>query len=1313
MAMRFLGTKGVMALLCSLFVVLALVTMPASYGQTTAGMTGTVSDPTGAVVPGALVTLTNKTTGVKLTLTTNAIGSYRFTEVPPGAGYEAAFSAKGFTTVVVKDIYLKVAEVRTQDATLTVGAHEEVQVSAASSEVTIDTTDATVGNNIDVRTLDSLPVQQRGNPTALFEMQAGVTDTGSVTGSRVDQNDVTLDGLDVNDLVTGGVGYNSSPNGIAEGIRTQTIVGGAPVDSLEQFTGSVAGDAADSGPGGGGQFSLITKAGTNKFHGNLNEYNRNTSFVANSWFSNNATPIVPRNHLIQNQFGGNLGGPFTIPHVFNGKDRAFFFFDFLDDQIVRSILAQRAVPLDSLRAGNVNYIYDSAGDTHQLTPAQFTAMDPAGLGTPSQWLTAFTAAYPHSNSKVAGDGVNSSGYLFNAPDGEGLTNYIGRGDVNLNDKMKLFAEFAFIRSDSVLNVVQFQNGGDTNPLTDRSYRFVVGHTWLINSNTTNRLFLGETVQKYSNVVVGDPSNATWNPNGTTWYTFDDGTGPALVSSIYLAPGGAAHRVPIPVLRDDFSWTKGRHTFTFGGSFKDLLIHNTSITDINIAEEGMGGFTLSLCGPAPGDCGTGNPSLRPSNIETAGAEGNLAEYDWDQVYAFMLGRIGEVSSTFNYNKSGQALKQLTGDQRFYRSYETQLYFEDSFKVLPSLTATFGLGYQYFSVPYETRGLESVQNISFQQYLQARVAQSNEGNTDPDAVPLISYLLGGKGNGNGAPSMYQPEYKLLSPHVAFAWNPGFDKKLVINASGSISYDRTVINAIQQLQDANSYLFQQPLPLPQGIPGDPYDSIKSGPRLDKANDLSNVKGIVAPPTPAAPYLPFANANACAGTGLSVCGLYLGSAFNSATIDTDLKTPYNINFNFGVQHQLHWDMVVKANYVGHLGRRLIGQADVNQVLDFPDPMSNQTLGQAMAGLTLQMRAGATAATVKPEPWFEDVIGLANLAASGTTGYSSYTQFLVATWGPFAYRGDFGDTVQYLADNGAPYNVGSASQFSENSFYTNQGFSTYHGLLLTLNKNLSHGVAFDFNYTYSHSIDNTSAFANSQGDTGIGGIGLICDIVRPRECRSRSDFDIRHYITTDATYQLPFGRKRMILNTVPRGVDEIIGGWDVSGLAIWHTGVPWSTVANAFVASYSNDAPGILVGPAKNVATHVTKLTEGGVNIFRDEDPNIMLYTAANSFEGPIGFQIGPRNELNGPRFFDADLGLAKNFPIIGESLNLKFRADAFNALNHPNFNLPANNVYNGYDQQDITNLSSFGTISTTVEQPGNLNNGARVLQLSLRLEF
>jgi hypothetical protein len=381
-----------------------------------------------------------------------------------------------------------------------------------------------------------------------------------------------------------------------------------------------------------------------------------------------------------------------------------------------------------------------------------------------------------------------------------------------------------------------------------------------------------------------------------------------------------------------------------------------------------------------------------------------------------------------------------------------------------------------------------------------------------------------------------------------------------------------------------------------------------------------------------------------------------------------------------------------------LMAQTDANQVLDFPDPVSGQTLGQAMASVTQQLRNGATSATVTPQPWFENVIG----AQDG----QSYTSFLVANFGSFVERGDLGDTVQFLSDTGAPLNVGSAAQFSENTFYGDRGFSSYNAMLATLQKNFSHGLHFDANYTWGHSIDNTSSFANSSGDTGIGGIGLICDAVRPRLCRANSDFDEQQIFSADAFYDLPFGKGKMFLSTIPAWTNELIGGWSLSGISSFHTGQAWGNNSDAFVASYSNNAPGILVGQKSNVATNIQKLQGGGVNIFKDQA------AAQNSYVGPIGFEIGARNSLRGPRFFNQDLGLAKSFPIKGDRVKANFRADAFNAFNHPNFALPASNVYNGLDQQDLTS-SQFGNISYTVEPSGNLNNGARVLQLALRVDF
>ena len=1115
-------------------------------------------------------------------------------------------------------------------------------------------------------------------------------------------------------------GGQHEPAAAGEQLGSAAIVGHAPIDSVEEFRSDVAGNEAASGPGSGGQFELVTKSGTNTFHGNLNEYHRDPSLVANSWFGNNATPKVPRNHLIQNQFGGNIGGPVILPKLFNGHDKLFFFFDYGNSKIISSRLVSRTVPLDSLRDGEVGYSQctdlDSAGNcspsndpandvVNYATAAQLKALDPQGIGVDTNWQAFTNGRFPHSNAN-GGDGVNSGGYTFNAPDNDYETNYIGRVDYNINDKMKAFAKFSIVRENAVQNPNEF--GGDpvTNPVIDRSYTFVLGHTWLIGPTMTNRIGIGETVQKLDFPNTYNPKNA-YNFDGTTFYTFGTGVGAALASSLYLQPSYQARRIPVPILRDDFNWTKGTHNWQIGGSFKNILAHTTNAIDYNTTYLGLGGLNTAL-----------SANVQPSDIDPQDT------FSFDQGYTYLLGRIGQVLSDYNYDAKGNVLPQLSGDQRMYRYYQTQLYAQDSWKMSPGLTVTYGLTYQLFSVPYETRGLESIEPFTFDQYMQARVQQSSLSQTGPGAVPLIAYYLGGKGNGSSAPPLYKPEYRNMAPHVGFVWNPSFDKKMVINASGGIVYDRTVISAVQGLQDNYSYLFQQTKPNVYGN-ADGRTALLNDPRLDSGNVLPNSANpsgsLTAPATPSQPYEPFVS------NGVPF-GLTTFQAYN-ATIDPSLKTPYNIIFNAGIQSSLPQDMIIKVSYAGRLGRRLLAQADANQVLEFPDPVSGQLFSDAFAAITLQARAGVPATSLTAQPWFENVLPPGTVAAvnapiiasnaanpgnppSPLASNNTQAVAINSSFG-FVQNGDIGDFVAFNLAPLAPANVGSSAQFSENSFFTNKGFSTYHGLLVTLQKNRSHGVNFDLNYTFQHSIDNISFFANSQGDTGIGGIGLICDVVRPRECRSNSDFDIKQVISSDAGYELPFGKGKMFAGSTTPLVNEIIGDWSLSGIASWHTGQAWGTVSNAFVASFANDAPAILIGPRKNVQTHLTKLPGGGVNVFKD---NLL---AASSYGGPVGFNIGARNGLRGPGFFNADLGLGKTFPIVGEKVSVKFRADAFNALNHPNFTIPAENGFNGYDQDDFEAVRAsrpgkgFGQSSFTVTPPGNLNNGARVLQLSLRLEF
>ncbi|HXS13633.1 MAG TPA: carboxypeptidase-like regulatory domain-containing protein [Acidobacteriaceae bacterium] len=1242
--------------------------------QDRSSMTGVVTDVSGALLPDTAVVLSNPHTGVSFTQTTDNKGSYRFTSIPPGQGYVATFTHQGFASTQVKNLDLQVGTTRTQDATLQAGAAQTIEVSATGATETINTTDASIGNNISPQVLNELPVQVRDSPSALFTLQPGVTLSGSTTGARVDQDQVTVDGLDVNDMATGGA-FN--------------IVAAAPVDAMQEFKGTVSGFTTDSGPGGGGQFNLVTRSGTNHFHGVLFEYNRNAALVANSWFGNNSHIAKP--NYIRNQFGGNLGGP-----ILRG-DKAFFFFDFYDSRIVQSALVNRTVPLDNFRAGNIGYVLNQTGCSRTsrqntqpqcigfYSPAQARTLDPAGIGENAAFFQLINTRYPHANNVAGGgDGVNTGLYTFTTPEPDNEQNYAVKLDYNLTSKHRLFAVGTLNRRDSTQSAPEFPQDGTIAPFHDRSFRWSVGDNWAITNNMANSLAVGETVSSYQFPITN------LNPNGTNLLNFSGGV-TSLMSRAWLSAINAqGRRIPIPQISDNLQWLKHSHSLSFGGFFKYINSADHTILDYNDASIGLGGQVTGL-----------NANQRPSNILASSTVAN----NWDTAFAAALGRVASISQQFNYDASGKALPLATGDQRRYRYYQSEIYAGDTWKVTPSLTLSYGVNWQYFSVPYETKGLESVAEIvpasgaavpfTFDSYFSTRVKQANT--LSPSAVPLVQYVLSGKAN--HGPDLYAPEWHDFAPRFAFAYNPSWDRKSVLRGGLGMVYDRTIINAVQYQQDQHSYLFQQSRT-------ENGDSLATDQRLG-ANATYVAPG--PPPSPTLPFFPFvddANGDQW-GTPNQPYGLANGSAFNTM-IDSHFKTPYSIIANFGVQHEFPAGFIMKLNYAGRFGRRLLGQTDANQVLDNTDPKSSQLLSVGMANATLAARACGGVpnclATLQAQPWFENVAGPGLLNTFGPpTAYKTpsgqriqnWTSFLSYELGTLVSNGDFADLVQAIGFYTTPqaYNAGMSPQFSQDTVYTNKGFSEYNGLLATVTKNMSHGLTFEMNYTFSHSIDNVSLIANAGA---AGGYGFVCNPLLPRQCRGNSDFDTTQIFNGWFIYQLPFGHGRQWASSVPRWADEIIGGWNVSSIFNQHTGYAWSTVSNAFVPSYSNDAQAFFNGPNSDQYAHVNKSPSGTVSIFTKGN------ATSSEFSGPVGFAIGPRNNMRGPGYFVMDSGLDKIFEISRDhNINLKFRADFFNVLNHPSFSTPAAPG----SSTDYTN-SNFGVLTSTASV-------ARIGQLALRVEF
>jgi carboxypeptidase family protein len=1248
-------------LLAKLMMLAVLITLPSLLSaQDVASLTGSVTDTSGAIVPGANVELVNAATGVDIKVVTNSAGSYTIPNAPPGPSYKVTISHDGFESVAVSGITLNVGTTRTQNASLKVGSVVQmVAVSAANENVTLDTTDASIGNNLSVQQLNELPIYDRtGGITTLFVQQPGVDSfQGAVTGARIDQTEVTVDGLDVNDIAAG---------------TTFAVVATAPVDSVEQFTGTVAGLVSSVGTGSGAQFQLVTKSGTNQFHGNVNEYHRDTTTVANTWFNN--LNGLPRTPLIRNQFGGNIGGPVK-------RDKLFFFFDIADSRIIQSSTAERTVPLDAYRNGTLNYINSNAGcgDSSRinnqpncittLTGAQVAALDPAGIGFNPAVLALISSRYPHANDLSQGDGVNTGGYRFTYPTPDIDTTYVTRMDYNLTSKQRVFGRFTINRRNAVESLPEFPGDPSTHPYVDRSYAYVISHTWAIGANKVNQIYYGDNISKLDFPDL-------YNPTGAAQYSFSGIDGP------YTTFDGQKRRVPIPMVRDDFNWQLGGHNLTAGATFKFVKTNSNLISNFNFVGAGLQGSALS----------TGlNASLRPADINQD--TNNVGINDYDSLFATALGVIGDISTNFVYNNKGVAQAAGGGSPRAYRYYQTEAYVGDTWKIKKNLTLSYGVRYQFYTVPYEAHGSESVPNpIDLNTYINDRVAQSTAGATDNSSLPLYSFVLGGKVN--HGPDLYKPSYKDFAPRVAFAYTPYGSGKTVINGSASLLYDRTVINAINFLQDQVPNIFANSTTNQFGG-SNVNASLKTDTRLGAS--LAYDPGLNPSPLPfTVPSTPYVD-----GTGTPF-GLAEGQT--GFVISPNLKDPYSIALNFGVQQEFPGHLIMKVNYVGRLGRRLMADADASQVIDVPDytGKSTQSMSQAFAGLTTQLRAGTP---LTAQPWFEDVL----LPGTGASvGFANNTQLVAAMAGQYGPRGDISDALAELAfytyyegfTGFLPTNIGIPSQFGTNAYLTNMGNSNYHGLLLTVDKNLSRGLQFEANYTWSHSIDNTSLSSNN--NSLFSNSGFICDVLRPRACRGDSDFDVRQELTSNFVYDLPVGRGQTFLGTAPRWLDEAVGGWSISGLPSYRTGLAVTPYSDAFLASFDNGDPAIFTGNKSDLKTKVN-VDHSTNTVYAFAGGAAGAAKVLSEFRGPIGIEYGQRNFVRGPGAFLFDAGLGKTFPIAQDKVNLKFRADAYNVLNHPAFGTPAMNI--------VTNASNYGQISGTTTSLAA--TGARVAQFSLRLEF
>ena len=1250
-----------------LFCILSTATLVSAQNATTS-LRGVVKDSSGAMVPEATITVTDSGNGTVYRAVSNASGTYIFPVISP-ARYLITVASSGFATQS-RSAELLVNQPATIDFTLSVQA-STVTVDVSAGAQTLNTTDASLGNSVDNALIQALPSETRNVPD-LLSLQPGVlylpnqgasesnptgdSRSGAVNGVRSDQGNVTIDGVDDNDQV----------NGYAfTGVLRETQ------DSVEEFRVATSSSNADEGRSAGAQISLVTKSGTNKFHGGVYEYNRPSNTVANNWFNKQAEadsglPNIPGKY-IRNIFGAAVGGPIV-------RDKLFFFGNYEGTRKAENFQQTQTDPTAAYQAGTLTYQGDNAsgGITNvALTPTQVTQLDAGcqvcnsasyspGPGPNPNALSYFNLM-PASNGFTEGDGLNEGSYSFSSPNPQTLNTSIGRIDYTPSDRHKIFAR-GNLQKDTTGSPENFPGQGPSNIYEDNTKGIIAGDTWAISPSLVNDVRYGFIRQGYSNHGAGSGD---------------------YVDFRFLATATAETRttiawVPVNNLVDNLSWTKGKHSIQVGANWR--LIHQNRTSNEN-------SFNSASSNPY---WLTGTPP-NPTSIGGLPVDGGFTN-SYVIAYANLVGTIPSVTNVYNYHITSPTSGSLLADgatiARHFKGNEYEWYVQDAWRPTPNLTLTFGLRHSILQTPWETDGQQVAPTVDTHAwFLQRELAASTGQIFEP------SLTFAPTGPDYNQPGFWPKSKDNLAPRFAVAYAP--DSKTSIRMGAGFYFDHYGEGLVNIFDSHGSFGVSSQITNPAAT----YN-YQTSPRFVARNTLPFSNG-VAPATAAFPYSP--------PTGAAGFAITWG-------LDSRLKTPYSEAFNLSVQRQLGKGFTLETDYVGTLGRHLLQSRDLAEPVDYVDRGGGGDYYAAGTQLSKAVDAnggnygnyygGGTgtpaSSPVAAIPYFENVFSfMQNLEYPG----ESATQAIYDNeWAP--YRSNLGATTA-LSDIDffgpifgfypAPANWQPhfwQGQFSSLYAQSTIGMSYYDAGQVVLRHPSSHGFNLDVSYTLSHSIDMGSDAERSTEFSGGGSFSDILNTWKPNLNRGVSDFDTRHLLTVDGVYQLPLGRGKAVLGSANKLTDAIVGGWQLSGISRTTSGLPWSLGEPGWTTDWQIGSYGVVTGNLK-LRRHYDQ--NGDPQYF--DNPGAINSGVSNGtpVRLPYPGEAGERNFLRGDGYFDLDTGLAKSWKV-RELATLKFAWEVYNVTNTVRF--------------DPASISG-GLTSGNLGIASSLLTAPRVMQFSLRADF
>jgi hypothetical protein len=1239
-------TRILFGLIC-----IGILLIPGTLFAQYSSVRGTVSDAQGALIPGAVINATNLDTSAMRSTISDDMGAYLFAQLPPGM-YKIQAELPGFSTFNAQ-VRLQIDTPSTLNIKLEVGTVTET-VNVLGEAAAINTENATIGNPFTETQVRQLPLQTR-NVVELLSLQPGVTPTGEVIGARKDQNNVTLDGIDINDNQNGieslADNANDTDRRRAAGFKSALPV---PLDSVQEFRTTVAGQGAAQGRSSGGQVSLVTKSGSNELHGSVYEFMRNKVTAANNWFNNRAG--IPRENLIRNQYGASVGGRII-------RNRAFFFANWEDRKDRSQTSVARAVPSELMKQGIIQYRL-SNGQIGTATAEDIKAIDPLHIGiSPSQLKV--LAAYPAGNDPQAGSdrGLNFSSFRFNAPQNRDDRAYVTKLDFNLDTAGKhtlmLRGTLADNKRDDI--AAQFPGQDAASKQIDKSKGMAGRYTFVISPSKINVFSFGYT--RLNIVQSGNADSAS-----VTWGTL------ATAQNYQARP--STRVLPTLNFVDDMTLMKGPHKFEYGANIRfienDRTSYANSFPTFSFSRNTLKGLGADIVAAVNTFVAqrSGDSSLKIT-------EGTPVT----NAFGTLLGVVNNYGATYNYGRDGAAIAFGQPTVRAFATNEYEFYLQDTWKVRRDLTLTYGVRYANNSVPYEKNGLEVVTTTPLEDFLADRIyaqAHGIPGYAMPNAK--LTYALGGPANqGQG---YFARDNNNLAPRFNFAYAPEsgglfgkiFGKGSVLRGGASVLYDRYGSDMVVNFDR-------------YGSPG--LSTSVSQPLNTDFSDAFRYTGGGFPSLPPAPQggFPFTPPTIIGGFGATV------------GVNSNLVAPYSMLFNMSYARPVVAGMTVEVGYVGRLGRKGLLQQDYMQMLTrFKDNASGMDWAQATGILRGYYESGVTAAQVRANPsilplvpYIENIFGkAANLVVPG----SATANYFITTYGTYA-ASDL-DALNEM-DRIRRADGTCISVFGCNTFFAlqnaglkawvNASNSAFHGGQLVIRRPVTKGWGFDFNYTLSHSIDIQSSAESGSGNNGA----VIQDTFSPKASRASSDFDIRHNASANTVIELPFGTAKPFLGNIPAWANQIIGGWQVSSLVKYRSGMPVNiTNGGVYPTNYLSAALAVL-RPG-------TPMPANGVGFDQSGNPSVFRNTnASQAFMGQYPGTVGTRGIIRGPQFFNLDMSISKTFPLKWEHQRVQFRAEAFNALNKVNFNNPTT--------LSLANPSTFGQL-TSAQDP-------RVMQFALRYEF